>query len=305
MQALAGTLLIVGLIGLGGPARASTQPEVEVHHIHGLALLEAKGVVLHVATHTGLVRIRPGAPPERVGLHRFDLMGLTTGPREQGVVYASGHPDLATYRREPVGNLGLLASQDGGATWRSVALRGQADFHALAWSPRDGGRLYGWSVAGEPGLYRISTADWRAERLPAPGLAGVLALAASPDPDGPVLAGTRTGLVVSRDGGVSWVDLVGPVGAKPVTALAFHPAERRLVYAATAHPATPLLRSGDEGTSWEPVALALPPGETIVAVAVGRGSDVAVATSRSTVLLTRDGGRTWTSVLEWGRAPTR
>ena len=161
---------------------ASPQPEpVEVHHIHGLSFDPREPGALLVATHTGLVRVRLGANPEWVGTGRFDLLGFTAPPTDPGVLYASGHPDLVTYRREGHGNLGLLLSRDGGRTWEGVALKGHADFHALTYGPDRGGELFGWSVAGQAGLHRISTKTWAAEWLPAQGLGDVLALAASHD----------------------------------------------------------------------------------------------------------------------------
>ena len=91
-------------------------------------------------------------------------------------MYASGHPDMATYREQGVGNLGLLVSRDGGRTWRSVALKGAVDLHALAYSPRNGGQLFGWNVTGQPGLYRISIrGTWRAIRA-RPAVFGAIAL---------------------------------------------------------------------------------------------------------------------------------
>lgn len=193
-------LTLAGLLTLGPTAAGQLPPlPQEIHHIHGLAVDRRDPEVLHIATHTGLVRLRPGVEPEWIG--SFDLMGFTAHPQNPNLVYASGHPDLATYRAQKVGNLGLLASHDGGRTWRSVALKGDADFHALAYSPRDGGQLYGWSVAGQPGLHRISAVSWTAAPVAARGLGDVLSLAASPDPAGPLLAGTKAGLMTSRDGG--------------------------------------------------------------------------------------------------------
>ena len=70
---------------------ASAQPEpVEVHHIHGLSFDPREPGALLVATHTGLVRVRPGTNPEWVGTDRFDLMGFTASPADPGVLYASG-----------------------------------------------------------------------------------------------------------------------------------------------------------------------------------------------------------------------
>ena len=290
---MGGMLLVVSAFAQLPPA------PVEVHHIHGLALDRRDPEVLYVATHTGLVRLRPNATPEWAGSF-FDLMGFTPHPTEAGLVFASGHPDLATYREQKIGNLGLLVSRDGGRTWRSVALQGDADFHALAYHPGNGGELYGWSVAERPGLYRIATTSWVVEPVRAVGLADVLTLAASPDPGGPLLAGTKTGLFVSRSRGATWVR-VETISVTPVTALAYHATDGRIVYLYLAAPGPGLLRSRDGGRAWEAVNAAIPAGSGAVALAVGPGDHVLVATSKADILRSRDGGRTWKAVLDQGR----
>ena len=284
---------------------ASAQPEpVEVHHIHGLSFDPRDPGALLVATHTGLARIRLGANPEWVGASRFDLMGFTVSPADPGMLYASGHPDLVTYRREGHGNLGLLLSRDGGRTWQSVALKGQTDFHALTYSPEGGGELFGWSVAGQTGLHRISTKTWAAERLPAQGLRDVLALAASHDLPSRVLAGTPGGLLLSQDRGVTWRPVAGIPRDVPVTAVAYSPTEKRLVYAYIARAGYGLMRSDDAGATWRPTELAAKPNEPVVAIAPGPASKVVVATTVASVSVSDDGGRSWRLVLDKGRVPT-
>lgn len=292
---LAGLLVVAA-----GEVLAQTEPPL-VHHIHGLAVDPGDPEVLYAATHSGLVRIRPGATPEWVGSHRFDLMGFTAHPTEAGLVYASGHPDLPTYRRDGFGNLGLLLSRDGGQTWRSIALRGEADFHALTYSPRDGGRLYGWSVAGQTGLHRISIASGAVERLTASGLADVLSLSASPEGAGPVLAGTKAGLFVSRDRGATWAKVKSIPADPPVTAVSYHRTDARVVYAYLGAAGLGLRRSRDGGASWEPTGPLPSPEASVVALAVGPGAYVVVATTAADVVRSRDGGRSWTRVIEQGR----
>lgn len=294
--------LALTAICLGGTASAQVAPApLGVHHIHGLAVDRRDPEVLYIATHTGLVRIRPNATAEWVGSHRFDLMGFTAHPHDTDLVYASGHPDLETYRQHGVGNLGLLVSRDGGQTWQAVALRGDADFHALTYSPRNGGELYGWSVAGQTGLYRIAATSWKVERLPARGLSGVLSLAASPDAGGVLLAGTKAGLMASRDWGSAWGPVAGVPGDAPVTAVSYHASDARVVYAYVARSDRGLMRSRDGVATWEPTGFVGDVRAPVVAIAVGPGENVVLATTDSTVLRSRDGGRTWQRVLERGR----
>lgn len=288
---------------LAAPAARAQAPHGghEVHHIHGLAVDRRDPEVLYVATHTGLVRVKPDAPAEWVGAQRFDLMGFTAHPGEAGVVYASGHPDLATYRRDGLGNLGLLMSRDGGERWQSVALKGEADFHALTYSPRDGGQLFGWSVAGRRGLHRIALGSFTVERLPARGLAKVLSLSAGPDPAGPLVAGTETGLMLSRDGGLSWTPVTSVAAGAPVTAVSHHATDGRRLYAYALGPELGLLQSRDGGVTWERTGWAAAGEAYAVALAAGPGEHVVVATSGSDLVRARDGGRTWRMVLERGR----
>jgi len=283
---------------------ASAQPEpVEVHHIHGLSFDRRDPGALLVATHTGLVRIRPGANPEWVGANRFDLMGFTALPGDPWTLYASGHPDLVTYRRAGHGNLGLLLSRDGGRTWEGVALKGQADFHALTYSVDGGGEIFGWSVAGQTGLHRISTKTWAAEWVAARGLGGVLALAASHDVPSRLLAGTAGGLLLSADRGMTWRPLAGIPRDAPVTAVALSPAEKRRVYVYVVRAGYGLMRSDDAGATWRPTELAAKPDEPVVATSLGPGSKVAVATTAASVSVSDDGGRSWRPMLDRGRGP--
>lgn len=295
------TLCTTGiLVSAPGETQMPGAP-LEVHHIHGLALDRQDPEVLYVATHTGLVRLRPKGAPEWVGAHRFDLMGFTAHPKDAGLVYASGHPDVQTYAREKVGNLGLLVSRDGGKSWESVALKGRADFHALTYSSRDGGQLLGWSVAGPPGLYRISTATWEAERLPAQGLSKVWSLSASPDGAAPLLAGTGAGLRASRDGGATWSPVAGVPAGGPVTGVSYHASDPRRVYAYAHQPGVGLMHSVDGGATWTSTGLYTGSETPVVALAVGPGEHVVVATTGADISRSRDGGRTWEKVLQRGR----
>lgn len=297
---------VLGVVALmsGALAQDSGEP-VQIHHIHGLAIDRRDASVVYIATHTGLVRLKAGTAPAWVGTQRFDFMGFTAHPSEAGVVFASGHPDVPTYRRDQVGNLGLLVSRDGGQTWQSVALRGQADFHAMTYSPRDGGQLFGWSVAGEPGLYRVSTATWKVERLAARGVDKVIALAASTDPRGPLLAGTASGLRVSRDGGATWTAVAALPAGAPVTAVVYHPTDARRVYAYVHKAGGGLHRSRDGGATWEATGLMTGADTPVIALAAGRGDEVAIATTAADVARSKDAGSTWLALVERGRPVAR
>lgn len=281
---------------------AAAVPETaDIHHVHGLAFDPMDGETLIVATHTGLFRLEGARAPRRIGDHRFDLMGFTADARGGGGFYASGHPDVPTYAREGVGNLGLLVSRDRGATWQSVALKGRADFHALAYSPHEGGRLYGWSVTGETGLHRIAMRTWRVERLRGEGLRDVLALAASPTEPGVLIAGTERGAWVSRDHGETWQPLRQLPPRAAVPAVAYEPDDGRVIYAYVHAPGEGLRQSRDGGDTWQRLGFVPRSGTPVVALAAGRSGRLALATSVAAIARSVDGGRTWETLVEGTR----
>ena len=280
---------------------AAAQP-VGVHHIHGLAFDRRDPTILYIATHTGLVRVGRDGIPASVSVQPFDFMGFTAHPTDSAVMFASGHPDIPTYQRERVGNLGLLLSRNGGRTWQSVALAGRADFHALTYSPADGGLLFGWTVVDGPALYRISVESWAAERVSATGLSELLSLAASPDPKGRLLAGTRKGLLHSVDAGRSWSPLAGFRASGAVPAVTFHATDPQRVYAFAVD--VGLLASDDAGNAWRATVQPSIDGPA-VALAVGPGQHVAIATATADVSRSANGGKQWQPVLVRGRPASR
>jgi photosystem II stability/assembly factor-like uncharacterized protein len=86
-----------------------------------------------------------------------------------------------------------------------------------------------------------------------------------------------------------------------VTAVAHHGLEPRLAYAYVNRSGAGLLRSRDGGGTWEPIGFSSDLDAPVVAVAVGPGDRVAVATTAGDIQRSRDGGRTWHKVLAAGR----
>lgn len=192
-------------------AQAETMPidALKRHtHIHGLAVDRENPGHLLIATHHGVFRAGPDGEAVRISPVK-DFMGFSPHPRDTLTYFGSGHPVEG-------GNLGFIVSNDGGANWtqRSPGANGPVDFHQLAVSPADPDIIYGaygalqrssdgghnWSVVGS---------------LPA----DLISMAASAL-DGDVLyAGTRAGLVESRDGGRAWRPLLegAPVSLVAVT----------------------------------------------------------------------------------------
>ena len=221
----AGVLLFAGR---GGGADSPVGAAAQVAHVHGLGVDPNSGE-LYAGTHFGLFRFTKDATPVRIADREQDFMGFSVvGPRH---FVASGHPGTGQSGPPAVG---LIESTDGGESWETLSLAGQADFHALE---ARHGRVYGHS-GGRLLVSEDAGRSW--EQRAALALAD---LAVSPaDPDR-VLATTAEGVAGSPDGGRTFERIPGAPGLVFVA----WPAEARVVgvdAGGSVHV------SGDGGASW-------------------------------------------------------
>ena len=162
------------------PAADETAPEME--HIHGIGV---DGDAVYAGTHHGLFRIQDGKATF-VGDSEQDFMGFTVvGPKHY---LASGHPGPG---QGGPGNIGLIETTDGGETWKTRSLTGEADFHALDYRHK--------TVFGvDAGQLMISTdlTSWKAA-----GTTAIADVAVSPASVDDIVATTQNGLARSSDGG--------------------------------------------------------------------------------------------------------
>lgn len=244
-------------------------------HVHGLGHNPRDGALV-VATHSGLFRLGAGDRElRRIGDLRQDTMGFAVVGADRFL--GSGHPDART--NDPP-HLGLVASEDGGRSWRSVSLRGKADFHALAAHSHV---IYGYD--GLSGRLLVSASrgrSWSTRTAPGPFLSLVL----DPAVETRLAGATDEAVFISSDAGATWNRSrgIGPgLLAWPRTRELLHVAADGVVSA-----------SDDRGRTWEwrgdvgaqPAALSATGDRAHLADAAGRilGSD--------------DGGRTWSILVE-------
>lgn len=171
-----------------------------VSHVHGLGINPADGSLI-VATHYGSFRLPAGGGgAERIGDSFQDTMGFTVAGPDHFL--ASGHPDVAGRQAGQPGQLGLIESEDAGATWTSLSLSGAADFHGLAFAHD---QVYGWDSG--TGRFMVSTdrTEWETRST-----LDLFGFAVDPDDADRILGAGPGGLTESADGGRTWAHADGP-----------------------------------------------------------------------------------------------
>lgn len=117
LNALLATALFVVLSNF---ASAKTLNDVE--HIHNV---KAFGKQVLLGTHHGLYQYISATDVRMISDQMIDVMGLAVNGK---VLYASGHPAPGSTTKNP---LGLIRSDNGGKSWKTISLSGEVDFHSL------------------------------------------------------------------------------------------------------------------------------------------------------------------------------
>jgi len=267
-------LLMIGVLGFlalrgSGSSETSATGGVELEHVHGLGV-DPGDNTLYAGTHYGLFRLPEEGQATRIADRVQDFMGFTVAGPDHFL--ASGHPGEG---QDGPSSLGLIESTDGGQTWASLSLAGEADFHALEYRH---GQVYG--VNSMTGEFMVSAdkKNWETRTdLPMADFA-----VSSDDPE-VILATTEQGLAGSEDGGRSFT-LVR--GAPPILLVSWAD-DGTLVGLG---PDGTVYASSDGGEAWEERARLDGSPEALAAV----NETEIYAAAGGAVLASTDGGRNFT-----------
>ncbi|MGH6781907.1 MAG: F510_1955 family glycosylhydrolase [Sphingomonadaceae bacterium] len=255
-------------------------------HFHGIAVDPGDPSRLYLATHRGLYVVSPDGRASEVSATRDDFMGFTAHPTDPATLYASGHPARG-------GNLGFIASSDGGKSWTSLSpgASGPVDFHQMDVSKADPKVIY-----GAYGDLQRSVDGGRTWLRVGPPPEGLISVAASSQSADRVYAATQQGLFMSKDGGKSW----SPAHPARRPATVVHVTSGGFLYAFIA--GVGLVRTAESDLSWSVVSnsfgnayllhLAIDPkgDQTLHAVAIDPDKRA------QTIVVSRDGGATWATL---------
>ena len=255
-------------------------------HFHGIAVDPGNPSLLYLATHHGLFRVGLDGTARRISNTSDDFMGFTPHPADRSILYASGHPRGG-------GNLGFIASSDGGASWTQIStgILGPVDFHQMDVSRVDPKVIFG--VHGGIQVSRDGGRNWRLAGLAPKGL---IDLAASAIDVNVLYAATRGGLLKTADGGRTWRNT--DISGRPATMV--QTTSRGVVFAFVV--GTGLIRASELGLNWRTIGGNLG-NDYILHLAVDPANDgnlyavtFSPRTRRNEVLASADGGRSWLSL---------
>ncbi len=216
----------------------------------------------------------------------------------QGALYVAGttnSTDFATVNplQSRLGTGPLLVTADAGKTWSfpsagparlvsQIVAAPSAPLVVYAATPvgvvksADGGST--WTAAANSGL-----------PVPPSALAVDAASATT------LYAATSQGIFVSTDGAASWHALTNGITGTGILAIAAHSSETGTVFASAQNPPA-LFRSTDFGQTWTQLATPTTPNQdnSIYAIVVAPNGTIIAATYTG-LLISTDGGNTWTS----------
>jgi len=276
---------VIGLLALAAiefphSAFAEPVPLGQIEHIHGLTVNPSDSSKLFLATHYGFFSASMDGFAEPASVFKADMMSFAVDPANPRKLFSSGHPEKG-------GNLGVMASRDGGSSWKRLSngAKGPVDFHALTVSPMNSDILYGIHA----GLQKSTDGgvNWR---IIGKAPEKLFSLAASATSKSVLYAATMKGLMISRDDGTSWQP--GFVLQKPTTLVHATPEGRLYVFVY----GTGLLTATETDLTWKTISSRFQ-DRALMSFAIDPKDPNRLfsVTDTGTVMASKDGGKRWSS----------
>lgn len=281
---LLAALLIIGALMYSRSSGTETAShEVELQHVHGLAVDVANSNRLLIATHHGLLQLVDDTDLSRIGTVQDDLMGFTQHPTDPSIFFSSGHPVRG-------GNLGFQKTTDSGTTWQKISdgIDGPVDYHSMTVSMVNPDLVYGYY-----GTLQRSTDGGRTWEE-AKGRVQPISLSSDPARENVVYAATQSGVQISEDRADTWKSLSPQLDGAVASLITFHPTnEYALTYSLKLGG---MGKSTDGGKTWEKLSEDFG-GEAVLFVAYSKTeSRVYALTESNAIYKSIDTGNTWTKV---------
>ena len=290
------TLLPAMVVGLAAATAAHAGEALTLTHVHGLSF-SADGARIIIPSHHGLAVFEQGRWSKAPG-PAHDYMGYSA---TRDALYSSGHPAPGSGMANP---FGLIKSRDGGKTWQPLGLAGESDFHLLATSHQTNAVVVfnhaPNSRMSQAGIYFTLNDGLKWQRAAAQGLgAQIGSLAVHPSDAEVVAAGTDDGLYLSRNSAERFERLVG--GAR-VLATSFDLDGQQLWFSTYDGKAGLARIALHPGAKAEAVPLPALPEDAVAYIAQNpaRRTEIAIATFKRHVFVSKDQGRTWTRIAKEG-----
>ncbi len=273
---------------------ACSNNKVTMEHIHGLGYT-SDGKQILIPAHDGLVSYSDGKWGN-VDSPKNDYMGFQT---VDNGFYSSGHPGPGSTLKDPIG---IVKSSDLGKNLTKLGFEGESDFHTMA----VGYKTHAIYVINEQPNSKLNSAGLfystdEAKTWTKSAAAGLneepTALAVHPTDEKTIAIGTKSGLLISNDFGNHFEKLLPDLF---ITSLIFEENGELLIAGANNPNLIKINLTTKEKEEMKLPVLDNDDAVSYIAQNPKDANEIAVATFKKDVYLSKDLGLNWTKIADKG-----